>query len=89
MKYSKKTLFALVAATALAGAAMAQESTPGSPQGPMDHDRMMQGGSGAMPMMGMMQQMSAMMENCNKMMQSVMDRHQGAPAQPQPQGNRG
>jgi hypothetical protein len=43
---------------------------------------MMQG----MPMMGMMQQMSQMMETCNKMMQSAMaqPRPEAPPAQPQP-----
>lgn len=91
MKSPKLVVLALAAALASAGAAYAQQANPGSPPGTMDHQQMMQGG-GTMPIMGMMQEMSSMMANCNKMMQSMMDRqNQGTPAQPQaaPQGNRG
>ena len=92
MSHLKITIPALAMAMSLAGAAFAQQASPTPPSGTMDHQQMMQGGSGGMPMMGMMREMSAMMENCNKMMQSSMDRQNpGNPTQPQPapQGNRG
>jgi len=50
-------------------------------------------GGGVMPMMGMMEQMSKMMENCNRMMQSNLQRPESSPSQQQPtqppQGNHG
>lgn len=92
MNKPKWTLLAL-AALASAGTASAQQTPPNpTPPSTMDHQQMMRG-DGMMPMMSMMREMSAMMENCNKMMQqSMMDRQRpGVPAQPQPapQGNRG
>lgn len=92
MRHPKIVISALALAMSFAGAAFAQQASPTPSSGTMDHQQMMQGGSGGMPMMGMMREMSSMMENCNKMMQSMMDRqNQGNPAQPQPtpQGNRG
>ena len=92
MRYPKIKISALVVAMSSAGVAFAQQASPTPPSGTMDHQQMMQGGSGGMPMTGMMREMSAMMENCSKMMQSMMNPpNQGNPAQPQqaPQGNRG
>ena len=67
-----------------AGVAFAQQTTPAPPQPPaMDHRGMMQGG-GVMPMMGMMDQMSKMMENCNRMMQSSLQWPESSPSQQQP-----
>lgn len=91
MKHPRLTALTLAAALASAGAAYAQQAAPNPAPGPMDHDQMMKG-DGNMPMMGMMREMSTMMGNCNKMMQSMMERqNQGTPGQPQPapQGNRG
>lgn len=87
MKYLKLTVIPIAAALALGGVALAQQASPSSPSGAMDHEHMMQGGgSSAMPMMGIMREMSTMIENCNKMMQSMMDQQkQGAPAQQQPE----
>ncbi len=91
-KLSMLTSTALVGAALLGGAvrASAQQAAPSppaaQPQGGMDQrPGMMQGGM--MPM----EQMSKMMENCNKMMQTMMDRQGqgGSGQQPAPQGNRG
>jgi hypothetical protein len=79
MRNAKK--LTVVAGTLIAGlaasselAAQDQNPTP-APQPPM-----MGQGQGMMPMIGMMQEMSQMMETCNKMMQA----HLGQPQQ-QPQ----
>jgi hypothetical protein len=71
-KHSKIARSALSGAVLLAGvvAVSAQEVQAPAP-GTTDHQQMMRGGG--MPMMEMMQQMSRMMESCNKMMQSHMD----------------
>lgn len=83
-----KLVLALSAAVVSAGAAYAQQAAPTPAPGPTDHQQMMKG-DGAMPMMGMMREMSAMIANCNKMMQSMAAReNHGAPT-PTPQGNRG
>jgi hypothetical protein len=76
----------IVKLTAVAGALVvglvasrlrAQEQHPApTPQAPM-----MGQGQGMMPMMGMMREMSQMMETCNKMMQA----HMAQPEQPQKQ----
>ena len=93
MKHTKLTLVTLAAAVSLAGAALAQQANTKPPAATMDHGQMMQGqgGSGDMPVTAMMQQMSQMMENCNKMMQSMMKQQgQSEPGgQPAPQGKGG
>lgn len=60
---------ALVAGVAGASAESATSPSTSSEKGMMDHGTMQGGG-----MMPMMQEMSKMMENCNKMMQTMMDR---------------
>jgi hypothetical protein len=79
------------------GVAFAQQTTPTPAQPPARDSSamggMMQGG-GVMPMMGMMDQMSKMMENCNRMMQSSLQWPESSPSQQQPtqqppQGNHG
>jgi hypothetical protein len=59
-------------------AAHAQDQHNPEPQSPAPGDHGMMG-NGHMPMTDMMQQMSAMMENCNKMMESHMQQQQGQP----------
>ncbi len=56
---------ALIAAFAAAGLAAQDQNTSPAPQAPMTDQ-----GQGIMRMMGMMREMSQMMENCNKMMQA-------------------
>ena len=69
---------ALVAGIAAASAEPATGPSTNSDKGMMGG--MMQGGN-----MPMMQEMSKMMENCNKMMQTMMDRqNQGGSGQPSP-----
>jgi hypothetical protein len=41
-------------------------------------------GGGMMPMMGMMDQMSKMMENCNRMIQSNLEEPDSGPSQQRP-----
>lgn len=99
-KHRSLAALAVLMATALGGTvAFAQggqtqaPQTPAPQQAPMTGQGMMQGG-GMMGHGGMtgqmdMAQMNKMMENCNRMMESHMDRqNQGTPGQ-QPQGNRG
>ncbi len=76
----------LLGGLALAGApAFAQTSAPTSPQGGamMDHG-MPNGQGGTMPGMmlngEMQQKMTRMMDNCNRMMGSMMQNKDGAPA---------
>lgn len=84
---------ALVGAGLLAGvttvSAQQAAPTPAPPPaqgGMMDHQGMtMQGGG----MMTMMEPMSKMVENCDRMMQSHMDRQNPGSLGQQPQGNRG
>ncbi len=98
-KRSLATLATLLAATLGGTMAYAQgdqaqaPQTPAPQQAPVTGQGMMQGGGmmGKGGMMGQMDmaQMSKMMENCNRMMQSHVDRpNQGNPEQPSP-GNRG
>ena len=71
---------ALVAGVAGASAESATSPSTPSEKGMMDHGTMQGGG-----MMPMMQEMSKMMENCNKMMQTMMDRqNQGGSGQQSP-----
>lgn len=97
-KHRSLTALTALLATALGGtvafAQGGQTQAPQTPQQtPMGGQGMMQGG-GVMGQGGMMggmdmSQMHKMMENCNRMMESHMDRRkQGNPGQ-QPQGNRG
>lgn len=44
---------------------------------------------GMMPMMGMMQQMSEMMSNCNRMMQTIQEREVQPTSAPSPQERKG
>ncbi len=84
MRYSNLITSTLIVTGLFAGAAVAQQASPSAPSGTMDSSKMMQGGGEGMPMMGMMREMSTMMGNCNKMMQSMMDKqNQGSPGQPQ------
>lgn len=83
---TKLAVSALVGAGILFGAVSvsAQQAAPtpaepSKPEGMMNHH-------GMTPMM---EQMSKMMENCNRMMQSHMDRQNPGGSNPQPQGNRG
>ena len=80
---TKRTLMTTAGAAALALAVatgvQAQQAAPD-----VKADRQMSGqGSGGMgqgmPMMGMMEQMNEMMGNCNRMMQTMMDRKGGQP----------
>lgn len=98
-KRSLTTLAVLLAATLGGTMAFAQggqaqaPQTPAPQQAPVTGRDMMQGrgmmGKGGMMGQMDMAQMSKMMENCNRMMQSHMDRPtQSNPEQPSP-GNRG
>lgn len=75
----------VVAASALAAALLtgtalyAHEDSLGGP-GQMIQPGMMQGGM--MGMMNMMGQMNQMMATCDKMMQGMMQHHQGVPQKP-------
>lgn len=73
---------ALVAGIAGASAEPATPPSANSDKGMMGD--MMQGGN-----MPMMQEMSKMMENCNKMMQTMMDRQNQGGSGQQPQDKRG
>ena len=75
---------ALVAGIAAASAEPAASASTSSDKGMMDHG-MMQGGG----MMPMMQEMSKMMENCNTLMQTMMDRQNQGGSGQQPQDKRG
>ena len=84
----RKNLKPLVGASALAVALLigtalyAHEDSPGGP-GKMMQPGMMQGGMmGQGGMMNMMGQMNQMMATCNKMMQGMMQDHQGEPQKP-------
>ncbi|MEL6065183.1 hypothetical protein [Methylobacterium sp. DCY52] len=93
-KTSKFAIAAFLGAGLVAGiaAASAEPATtpPASPDKSMMQDGMMQGGmmqGGMMQggMMPMMQEMSKMMGNCNKMMQTMMDhQNQGGSGQQSP-----
>lgn len=85
-----KLILALSAAIMSAGAAYAQQA-PSTPAPGATEPQQMMKGDDAMPMTGMMREMSTMMANCNKMMQSMAAREkQGAPIPTQPpQDNRG
>lgn len=87
-----------IAATTFVGAALlaaapgvsAQEASPAPSQPPsqsgtMNHQGMMQGGS----KMPMMEQMSKMMENCNRMMQAQKEQPNKGGSGEQPRGNPG
>ena len=83
--FERTTIAAATVAIAImgAGVAFAQQTTPAPARA-----------DSAMPMMGMMEQMSKMMENCNRMMQSNLGQPESGPGQQQPtqqppQGNRG
>jgi hypothetical protein len=94
-KLSLAALTALLATTLGGAGAFAQASAPqtSTPQrAPMSGPGMMQGGgmSQGGPMTQMdMTQMNRMMENCNKMMQSHLDRQDQGNPEHQPSGNRG
>ena len=79
----RKNLKPVVAASALAAALLtgtalyAHEDSPSGPGQKMRPGMMGQGG-----MMNMMEQMNQMMATCNKMMQGMMQHHQGEPQKP-------
>ena len=88
-KTSKFAIAAFLGAGLVAGiaAASAEPATtpPASPDKSMMQDGMMQGGMMQGGMMPMMQEMSKMMGNCNKMMQTMMDhQNQGGSGQQSP-----
>jgi hypothetical protein len=83
-KFSKITTATILGGTLIAGMAAASAEPATGPSTNSDKGMMggmMQGGG----MMPMMQEMSKMMENCNKMMQTMMDRqNQGGSGQQNP-----
>ena len=99
-KHRFLAILAVLLATAVSGTvALAQEGRTQAPQTPASQTAPM-AGQGMMPgegmmgkdgMMGQMDmaQMNKMMENCDRMMQSHMDRHNLDKPGQQPSGNRG
>ncbi len=81
----RKSLKALIVASALAAAAIVAPALSGhetqNPQGPTMGQGMMDHG-GMMSMMGHMSQMSQMLETCNKLMQGAMEKRDQAPEAP-------